>query len=615
MLASTLAFVKTFASASDAATPSLADHDSGRPCPPGNLFPQPPGTPASEEAPQVWFLAPTHLQLTQALREMRASAYGAYTPCTVLAGRDRTCINTAVRENGRTGASEACLELLENENCRFRATAQLKATLPPVFDIEDLMTAGSDTSCCPYFAARELQPNATVVFATHAHLIGGPTSLSALGRDTIVIIDEAHRLLPQLESAASWVSTTKELTSLSETLKALHRQPDCPAGLEEAATEAAAPLQDVADWASQVMAAGASAHVQTATDWLACVLKVDPDQYAETLLLLRAAPTLVKPAYQRLQELAATLKFMSTNPNHFEVIVQQEGAHVNVELICLSPAPAWNKLLGDARSVILASATLGSIDTISKLIGHQIRCLLRAQRFLQPTQVECAVVTTCLDNVPIRCKASDLLQPAIQDRLGCAVTTLVAICPASTLVVFPSKSSRDATLTRWQQTGALGVLQPRPVIVAGGDATWDIFKAACESGQQPVLVMTARSRFGEGADFANDLARLVVIIGVPYADTSSEAHQARMRYQHRLGIDAQASQLQDAMTVVAQVLGRGVRAADDWCGCALIDSRFAKHATARLLPRWLTFQVGEVPTSSAGALARLHHFFSSRLLA
>lgn len=58
-------------------------------------------------------------------------------------------------------------------NCKFydNRTALHHGSLPPAFDLEELVDAGKENGACPYFAARAMAVSAHIVFCPYNYLI------------------------------------------------------------------------------------------------------------------------------------------------------------------------------------------------------------------------------------------------------------------------------------------------------------------------------------------------------------------------------------------------------------------------------------------------------------
>lgn len=92
----------------------------------------------------------------------------------------------------------------------------------------------------------------------------------------------------------------------------------------------------------------------------------------------------------------------------------------------------------------------------------------------------------------------------------------------------------------------------------------------------------ARGMLSEGTDFAGNLARGAIVLGVPYPYLGDpKVHLKR----HDVGGSDWYDQ--EAMQAVNQALGRVIRSQEDYGFVLLVDSRYGWNNYASLLPRWV----------------------------
>jgi Rad3-related DNA helicase len=95
-----------------------------------------------------------------------------------------------------------------------------------------------------------------------------------------------------------------------------------------------------------------------------------------------------------------------------------------------------------------------------------------------------------------------------------------------------------------------------------------------------VLHAVIGGSYSEGMDFRNNPLKLIVLAGFPYPkpDARHEAYEGYLAGKFRSSSRASelASVLPGCIKSV-QAMGRGIRKADDWCYCLLIDDRFEKY--------------------------------------
>ncbi|XP_030569109.1 regulator of telomere elongation helicase 1 homolog [Drosophila novamexicana] len=160
--------------------------------------------------PKVIYASRTHSQLSQAMRELKRTAYASMRSV-VLGSRDQLCIHPDVmREQGNSNKVNMCKLKVHAKTCSFQLRVESKKDHPDfrgpsIMDIEDLVKVGQRLKMCPYFASKELVNGADITFMPYNYLLD-PKARKANKielSNTIVILDEAHNIEKICEESAS----------------------------------------------------------------------------------------------------------------------------------------------------------------------------------------------------------------------------------------------------------------------------------------------------------------------------------------------------------------------------------------------------------------------------
>ena len=114
-----------------------------------------------------------------------------------------------------------------------------------------------------------------------------------------------------------------------------------------------------------------------------------------------------------------------------------------------------------------------------------------------------------------------------------------------------------------------------------------------------------RGRSAEGADFKDDAARCVVIVGVPYPPRFDAA--TRLKIEHA-GRDGETWYKAEAYRNVNQAAGRLIRHSKDYGALVLLDRALHKHP---MMSEWFAERI-ERPSGATELHHRLRSFFSAR---
>ena len=94
----------------------------------------------------------------------------------------------------------------------------------------------------------------------------------------------------------------------------------------------------------------------------------------------------------------------------------------------------------------------------------------------------------------------------------------------------------------------------------------------------------------EGIDFKDELARCVVMVGLPFANPSDAELRLRMRFlEDTVAKGAGRTHYQNlCMRAVNQAIGRAIRHKRDFGAILLCDERYLKRADVHnALPQWI----------------------------
>ena len=115
-------------------------------------------------------------------------------------------------------------------------------------------------------------------------------------------------------------------------------------------------------------------------------------------------------------------------------------------------------------------------------------------------------------------------------------------------------------------------------------------------------------------DFANERARGVICIGIPYPNKRDPELSEKFNYHNKYYSTKQISKGDDwyqglAFRALNQALGRCIRHRKDWGSVILLDSRLVNQRYTALLPKWIRQFIGAQPSFSE-SVTSLEQFFN-----
>ncbi|GAA6048272.1 hypothetical protein JCM3770_006514 [Rhodotorula araucariae] len=600
-----------------------------------------------------------------------------------LGSRQTLCINDEVRRKAG-GSNEAmgdlCTELQKGgkDRCPYLPPLTEPAklndfrdkALASVHDIEDIEDLGRKTHTCPYYGSRKAVRAAEVVTLPY-NMLMQKTARDALGislKDHIVIVDEAHNLIDSILSLHSISVTTAQLLTIRQALLAyIQKFRSRFTGLNAAYLKQLAlllkGLSEFADgWAkggqkeemvqvAKVFAAGGA----TALDQIN-LRKLD--EYLQRSKIARKIGGYVDSladektaqgrqavranATRALHHIQQFILSLANADRDGRVLLSQESKYaakdgaggkteVTLKYMLLAPAESFRDIAEEARSVILAGGTMAPMSDFRE----QLFPYLPGKRFstfscghvVPAEHVSTYAVSKGPTGVLFNFTFERRKDEKLLDELGQAIVNIATIVPKGVVVFVPSYDFLHHAQARWEKSGMIQRLSTKklpfwePKASANVDLVLREFAAGnAGDGKGSVLFAVVGAKLSEGINFADDMARAVVVCGIPYPNSQSAELKERMAYLKASGPVRRAPGSPDpgqvlyqnlAFRAVNQSIGRAIRNARDWASIILLDERYTQPSKKAQLPGWLGSNV-QSPATFGALIQGLAQFSRAR---
>jgi hypothetical protein len=135
-----------------------------------------------------------------------------------------------------------------------------------------------------------------------------------------------------------------------------------------------------------------------------------------------------------------------------------------------------------------------------------------------------------------------------------------------------------------------------------------------------VFFAVCGGKISEGIDFADDMARLVIIVGIPYGYLGDCRNKAKMEYLNKLTkyVTDERYKLSGgkwyelkAMRCISQSIGRVIRHKNDYGAIVFLDERMESRQRISQLSSWIQDQV-VIEDSIVRVMGPLREFFRTR---
>ncbi|CAL1153748.1 unnamed protein product [Cladocopium goreaui] len=289
------------------------------------------------------------------------------------------------------------------------------------------------------------------------------------------------------------------------------------------------------------------------------------------------------------------------------------GQRGRLSMVALSGAIAFQGAVARCRSVLFASGTLAPFALFKRELGLGQE-LEGTSLFTRPVVADevgqCSSVTRRLKTFAFASLEGQKLSstrsfraqqlPQYLTAVGKVFKELLPVVPHGKLVFFPSHEQLNDAVSHWRSTGLLERHQLLglerfcgiPVVVESSglssEAAASLVTHYRQLAAQPegaVLLAVMRGRCAEGADFKDDAARAVVVVGVPFPSMDTEV-KLKMEYE---GHNGSAWYEAEAYRSVSQAAGRLLRHQNDYGALLLLDGRFT--AQPAQLSGWLRHEL------------------------
>ncbi|KAJ3297940.1 Fanconi anemia group J protein [Borealophlyctis nickersoniae] len=610
--------------------------------------------------PKIYFASRTQKQLQQIVKELKTNT--AYRPrMTILGSREHYCVNPQLAKS--QNKNEDCEDLVNHDNCRFfngvRSLKTRTALLHDIWDIEDLVKMGKKAKGCPYYTARGLADTADIIFLPYSYivdpLIRAASDIQLQGN--IVIIDEAEKLSKNIDSASdagSFECTETELQDLSKDLQLLldngggdsHR---CLFHL----------VSSLLRWKTEysgeftVKDFDRSLRIWTGPEILALLanigilpaslsfLQAALNEVAEASMNpetrnLESTLTLPGRSLRALRGLVMILGFLfDTNndyANDYKMVLEKRKSKRHNPLLpfeyvigfwCLNPGVIFRPLADEARSVILTSGTLSPTVSFASELNVAFNYRLEAPHVVGNDQMWAAVICRSSNGTPFSGTYKNFDTLVYQDQLGETLLRLIDPIPEGVLVFMPSYNWLDKLFSRWRETNIYAnlemkkdiFLEPRGNAKGEFERLMDDYTRSARS-RGAIMFCVQRGKMSEGIDFADEKARAVIIVGVPFPNIKDIKVIEKKAYNDKHGSRRKLLSGKEwydiqAFRAVNQSLGRCIRHRSDWGAIVLLDQRFSEKRHLNSISKWARNKM-VIYDGMGNAEESLRSFFETR---
>ncbi|XP_050324811.1 ATP-dependent DNA helicase DDX11 [Bactrocera neohumeralis] len=313
------------------------------------------------------------------------------------------------------------------------------------------------------------------------------------------------------------------------------------------------------------------------------------------------------------------------------VVLRVDGTGVvgnsTLKYILLNPGAHFADVIQDARSIIVAGGTMQPTRELTEQLFSACPNRVR-EHFYDHVVSSDAVLPLIVAQGPTgRRLCFNYTERSTKDMLtecGMIIQNVCNVIPAGIVCFFPSYEYLDLIYNYLQKCGILERIATKKRVFSetrAAEATGSSvekllndYSAAikAQSGGGALLFSVVGGKLSEGLNFADDLGRCVIVVGMPYPNRQSVELQERMRYLDETLGPGNGNEYYEnlCLKAVNQCIGRSVRHINDYACVLLLDERYCRADIQAKLPQWITRSL-QIPKTFGAVQAAMARFFKN----
>ncbi|KAJ8556860.1 hypothetical protein ON010_g9103 [Phytophthora cinnamomi] len=602
---------------------------------------------------KIIYCSRTHSQISQFVREIRKTAFAERIRVVSLGSRKNLCTNPNVTKlNSDLRMTDKCLDMMQSSKtkngkrvgkCPFYEKELLghykDYALAHVQDIEDLHTLGEDMSICSYYGTRESIPLAQVVTVPYSLLLS-KDARETLGlglENNIVIFDEAHNIVDAINNTYKVEITSKQLVVARRSLWSYFSKYEKRfkgknafyikqlLSILECLTKF---LRQLSKSAGKVTSDGddddglTGALMMTINDFLFSA-RIDHFNMFKILEYLSESGLAKK--------LMGFVESTTTSGTHIAPRPQAatdesdegfESRHVSPLRTVEALLKALTSAGGDGRIFAQPHNISQVIDQLFTSIPREDVDLFSCGHVIPPENLLGFSLASGPSQKHLEFTYSRRGDMEALDELGRILSNLARIVPGGIVVFFPSYRFEENAVRRWQTTKQFEQIQSKKAIFREPKKSDELaevlthYSAACSevnrNASGAMLLSVVGGKMSEGINFSDELARCVVMVGMPYPNARDAELVEKMAFLDKTS-PGSGRQFYESlcMKAVNQSIGRSIRHQKDYSTILLVDHRYSNPAVRSRLPEWIQKRV-QPPASFGQVYSQLVQFYRAK---
>ena len=598
---------------------------------------------------KILYVTRTHSQISQTISELKKTEYRP--KIAILSSRQFSCIRDFLKKNRDINQLNIiCRKIRKNCNYKNDFDDGFKFVYPEnqLIDIEDLCKEGKLNHFCPYYhQINQAQNSAEIIFMTYNNLFNENirNNLKININDNIIIIDEAHNIGKICENEKSLEISESDfqkiLDELNIILKNINDLLKSKKYLESISSKEVEKEINIVEKIKNKFSKfkedhlnyekGISISYKELIELISSSLEKNKDntdscdnelynnnQISNSILNLQKNINILldlKNCFEiyKLKQsyIEIIIKLFSIsgqllyNPEindsfYFYLCKEKDPSNLacnyekKLKIFCYNPGLLFKEITDDnPYALIMSSGSLKPFDILEKELGIQFDILLENDHIIKNDQFKFTIINKAIHNGNSHNLKFDLYNrnnEKMIESLGEIIFNLTKTNnKGGILLFFPSYKYLEKCYNIWEKCKINEKIKKYKSIILDSFNQKllcnDIIKS---ENKNFILFSVHRGSSSEGIDFSDDNARMVICIGIPYANYSDDKIKKKKEFLNNkekcLGNKWYEA---DAMVNVNQSLGRVIRNKDDYGVMICIDERFNYHSIKSMFSDWI----------------------------
>ncbi|XP_021366020.1 Fanconi anemia group J protein homolog [Mizuhopecten yessoensis] len=280
---------------------------------------------------------------------------------------------------------------------------------------------------------------------------------------------------------------------------------------------------------------------------------------------------------------------------------------------CMNPGVAFSDF-NDARSIVLTSGTLSPMSSFESELGAPFPIKLEANHVIEDKQIWVGAIGHGPKGGSLQAVYKTMETFNFQDELGELVLKVCQKVPYGVLVFLPSYKALEKFSERWRNTGVWAKIESKKKIMTEPRSSdkvdfeflmKDFYNTieCCQDENEgdidgALFIAVCRGKVSEGMDFADNNARAVITVGIPFPNIKDVQVKLKKEYndmhKNTRGLLSGGEWYEiQAFRALNQALGRCLRHRKDWGALILADERFVRDGPryCKGLSKWMRNKV------------------------